>query len=128
MYDHRVTDEVGKEHKGRPGCLCPRRQKIYTEVTPEQDLPGQTEAVQPANRTIYVFWLHGSILILNLAPSSSIGFTGEQCLLFLSQALGALFQFVQKFPVVLVLICYFKESVYYQGREKKVSGLATVIY
>lgn len=86
------------ERSTRKAWLSLSTGRKYTEVTPEQDLPGQTEAVQPANRTIYVFWLHGSILILDLAPSSSIGFTGEQCLLFLSQALGALFQFVQKFP------------------------------
>ena len=71
MYDHSVTDEVGKEHKGRHGCLCLRRQKIFTEVTPEQDFPGQIEVVQPDNRTVYMFWLHASIWILDLTPGSS---------------------------------------------------------
>ena len=50
-------------------------------------------------------------------PALLVGFTGEPCLLFSSWAPGASFQSVQKFPILLVFICYFKESVYYQGRE-----------
>ena len=71
MYYHRVTDEVGEEYKGRHGCLCLRRQKIFTGVTPEQDFPRQLEVVHRDNRTVYVFWLHASILILDLTPGSS---------------------------------------------------------